>query len=436
MRSLPLSRKLVIGMVLLVALAVGARAITSGLDASARHEHTEALRAALGELLHRESFTALEQQHGFSALATRSAPQVSAPDVPTDDAWTRTESDRGEHEAPLDPASRGVVVAWSADEGLAIDPLSSELDEARVARTPDEVTWVIFTYRSVVNDVYLFGTASTAVERVDMRLVRVEDGVRLARATVEAVPPAQVPLPPPSQFVLPRDAARLAAVRLLAVTDAAPAVTASTAVAHCPETALAAETDDTGDAACLEGATPACMAACDGGDAGSCRQAALAIANRRFSDLGDLWYRGCEAGDRDLCTAWASRVAERGEGDDRACAVRVLERACDAHETHACGVAGHALATSSPPDLERARAVLDRGCNDAGGFACEVLARLLEGGTFGAADHEAATTARTRACATGWTASCGGGSALGLGPMLDYHTESGTFTPTPPGADE
>ncbi|HUS68307.1 MAG TPA: hypothetical protein VMZ28_27420 [Kofleriaceae bacterium] len=155
-----------------------------------------------------------------------------------------------------------------------------------------------------------------------------------------------------------------------------------------------------------------CRDACLAGDAASCLARAFSV--QKLTDREEestlLFLRACERGLAIACTnyaaaLWASSTSEPSQ----ACAARLFEATCAVKEPFGCGMSGRMIldAAEGPDEIARGRSVLERGCKEAGGFACRALALHLESGELGPVDPKRIVELLARACETGDEDACG-----------------------------
>ncbi|AKF07704.1 tetratricopeptide repeat protein [Sandaracinus amylolyticus] len=151
---------------------------------------------------------------------------------------------------------------------------------------------------------------------------------------------------------------------------------------------------------------PACVGACEAGDADACLAHAYAIEAAGHDALRTRrWYeRACRLGSLNGCTNWGAGFGTTdATPGELVCATRVFERTCAGREPWGCGMWGMALVYGRgiAADAQRGLAVLDRACRELGHFPCVVLATAIE-----ERDPEAASALYERACATGYADAC------------------------------
>ncbi|UJR79694.1 tetratricopeptide repeat protein [Sandaracinus amylolyticus] len=151
---------------------------------------------------------------------------------------------------------------------------------------------------------------------------------------------------------------------------------------------------------------PACVRACEAGDADACLAHAYGIeAAGQDAQRTRPWYtRACRLGSLNGCTNWAAGFGTtEPTASEAACAARVFERTCAGREPWGCGMWGMALVYGRgvSPDASRGLAVLDRSCRELGHFPCAVLAAAIE-----ERDPTGASALYQLACATGYADAC------------------------------
>ena len=155
-----------------------------------------------------------------------------------------------------------------------------------------------------------------------------------------------------------------------------------------------------------------CRDACLAGTAASCLARAFSV--QKLADREEestlLFLRACERGLAIGCTNYAAALWARSTGEaSQACAARLFEATCAVKEPFGCGMSGRMIldAAEEPGEIARGRNVLERGCEEAGGFACRALALHLETGRLGQATPQRIKELLARACETGDEDACG-----------------------------
>jgi hypothetical protein len=156
----------------------------------------------------------------------------------------------------------------------------------------------------------------------------------------------------------------------------------------------------------------ACRAKCLAGDAVTCLARAYSLQrdSTTVAEAEDLFRRACLLGAANACTNHAAGIWSKDHTDEQLeCAERIFAKGCAAKEHFACGMVGRLMIESStpPPPPAEARRHLETACRDVGGFACRVLARNLESGTFGERESGPVAGLLARACAGGDPDACG-----------------------------
>jgi hypothetical protein len=167
--------------------------------------------------------------------------------------------------------------------------------------------------------------------------------------------------------------------------------------------------------------------ACTGGNVSACTQLALRLDWKADATrVGELLAKTCEAGDALACRTYGQelirgkRLASNGPsgaspGSDTARGERLLERSCELADPHGCPFwAAHLLNHKS--DAKQAREVVDADCQRGNGRACAFLgawtsqcsagtapgmSSLESCQSFAEADEAVATIAYERACRAG-----------------------------------
>jgi len=154
-----------------------------------------------------------------------------------------------------------------------------------------------------------------------------------------------------------------------------------------------------------------CARACDGGDAVACylRGSALQDDHAPRDQSTEMYRRSCAFGLAIGCTNYA---ADLWHEDDDAweCARRIFEKACAADEPWGCGMFGRMVINADAAGSvgrKQGRAILERACDEVGGFACRALALEFENGTLGAYKRPRIKKLLARACETGDDDACG-----------------------------
>jgi hypothetical protein len=155
-----------------------------------------------------------------------------------------------------------------------------------------------------------------------------------------------------------------------------------------------------------------CRDACLAGDASSCYHRALELEKDETgrSEAFVLHHRACELGLAIGCTNYAAALwAGESSPDQESCARRLFTVACDVKEPFACGMLGRMMLddASGTEDIQLGRSVLERSCEELGGFPCRVLAKHLESGQLGPSSAVRVQSLLLRACEGGDEDACG-----------------------------
>ncbi len=373
-----------------------------------REREVEALRASFAVAEH-EDIVGLERDLGFSRADDHFYPQVSQPEGATAPWWHAAESD-GAREPELTAQTRGLVIEWTPDGGLAASDINLDLPETLRARSWGEVGWIAFAHPQTFDDAWEFDALLVSVERVDVRLVWRPTGRLLARGTGESLPPTSTSNPR-ARYALPAGAGaevvQAALARALEAPDEVAPPVGWDGV--CPEPPASSSPLDDAHVDCDLGATRACLDACARGSAGSCVTAAYAVERNDADQARALYGDACRLGIAKACANFGVGLARFGETEEAlACAYRLFAWACAQDNPYGCGMQGRALAVGSgvvaAPEL--ATALLRRWCASLGHFACDTLGTSGAWGELPEVTLEESQAALTRACETGYAPSC------------------------------
>ena len=161
-------------------------------------------------------------------------------------------------------------------------------------------------------------------------------------------------------------------------------------------------------------------AQCDGGQADGCRRLAAAIVTKQPGAPTDmavarsLYTRACdELNDADGCVALAGayrRGAFSDAGKDVGRAGMYAERACNLAPDTACILFAEMVLVGEgvPADIERARAMLDRGCDKNQLVSCAAMHALLRAGRLETRNGRGASFYLDKFCASGFADLCSG----------------------------
>jgi hypothetical protein len=116
---------------------------------------------------------------------------------------------------------------------------------------------------------------------------------------------------------------------------------------------------------------------CDLGVADGCSALADALLKGAPADAragAALLRKSCDAGDREACTKWIDHLLQ-GSPADQKLAVERLRKACQGTDAESCERLGEMTlyGQSVARDLEKARALLQRGCDRGASRACFLL---------------------------------------------------------------
>jgi len=166
------------------------------------------------------------------------------------------------------------------------------------------------------------------------------------------------------------------------------------------------------DACPEKGDQGACARACDGGDAVACylRGGALEDSHTAPDQATEMYRRSCAFGLAIGCTNYAADLWHGDDPDVAVCARRILEKACAADEPWGCGMLGRIVINdddAGPVERKQGREILERACDDVGGFPCRALALELENGNLGPYKRPRIKKLLARACETGDDDACG-----------------------------
>ncbi|MFK7987403.1 MAG: hypothetical protein AB8I08_15385 [Sandaracinaceae bacterium] len=150
-----------------------------------------------------QAWTLLEREHGYSnaPLAVRDVDGSPGPDAEGRGHWLEVVT----LGRPSDLASRrGVVLEVDERGQLHLAEAHRALPDRIRAESAEDVGWVVFTRLARLDEAYFFETHPVAIERLETRLVGI-DGVVLANAAAESLPPSFVPREPapPDAYPLP-----------------------------------------------------------------------------------------------------------------------------------------------------------------------------------------------------------------------------------------
>lgn len=366
---------------------------------------TARARSGLAAWVADESLRAMEQRHGYSVGGTALYPQVTrgtsvGAHGETGSEWFAWETERASG-ATWPGGARGVLVLVGADGSLQIDDAQGLLGR-RGASDPADVAWVGLVSRQwPIGYSYSDGSFVEA-ERVDVRLVDVASDAVIARVSVGAVPPERRGARGPLREALDEDVLAAAVVAALDDERVVERPVPEWNAQACPApTDLVEDLEAEPPLACVEGATPGCMALCDAGQPEACLAAAYTIEHDSHARARPLFALACRAGSAAGCTNFAAGLSGLERDDARVCARGLFERTCEAHEYYACGMLGAMLARGEggPEDDARARTVLEADCADGRSFACAELGLAWHHGDLGEVDDGAALGWLDRACA-------------------------------------
>lgn len=162
-----------------------------------------------------------------------------------------------------------------------------------------------------------------------------------------------------------------------------------------------------------EGDPKPCARACDGGDATACYLRGIALEDDKHAPAGqstEMYRRSCAFGLAIGCTNYGADLLNGDDPVDWNCTRRIFEKACDAGDPWGCGMFGRMVIDADdagPSERKRGRAILERACDEVGGFSCRVLALELEKGRIGPTKRGRIRTLLARACETGDEDGCG-----------------------------
>jgi len=400
--------------VIAIFLALGAGAVVAAVrwrhhQEHVRAEHARALAAQLAPA-RQSHWIQIERDEGFSRMDTRRYPQVAMPADVREPRWLeiRVRPDR-----PQAALERGVILRWNPDRGLHLSPAQADLPDHLRAERPEQASWLLLTYSQILGDAYAFDNGRVAaVERLDARLVT-GFGEHLARATVEAVPPAEERYVR-ERYQLPEEFEAELAERMVTSASVSPIVERPP-----PQERPSCIVDDVptqwsdseSNGPCVAGILEICLERCEGGDGRSCAVAAYLAERDDNAHARPLYARGCQLGDINACTNWAAGIHSDFH-DDRelvSCARRLFERTCEGGDHHGCGMYASTLVHGDgleAPERDTARSLLESSCATLGGFSCDMLARLIDEGALIEQRDGEAEDARRRACETGYQPAC------------------------------
>lgn len=173
---------------------IGMLCVLGGVGIAGVRAYKEAALASAGDdlqdVLRSDHLEVLANEVAFAHRpATR--PEFRIPDdvldTRTGDEWRRLSP------GPLvmGDAARGVVVLWGEDGQHSLDEAHMSLVARRRAQDDGEVRWVAFVRRALHEGEFAYGSRAVDAERVDIRVVRYDNGDSMGRATVLALPPIQ-----------------------------------------------------------------------------------------------------------------------------------------------------------------------------------------------------------------------------------------------------
>ena len=368
---------------------------------------------------------ALVADHGFAVLEPGGWPMIPYPEDLDSRFldWVDVSSHGDVHRAAV--PDRGAIVLVEG-ETASLDPSHHELRDEDRADTIEEVRWVALVRRTTFPDAYDFEDRSVGVEQVDLRVVRVADGVLIAQGTYRAMPPEFEGFPVDTYTVDAGLVAMFASGARDFATQAEPFLAQPSLEHECPaERSLAPPSIDLStDPSCDQNPAEAdgCRAHCLRGHPESCWRIGLAIEDRALAADPDaptpaaasaFFLRACHYGLGSGCTNWAAgrlhslEDVPRGEAQSHpglACVARVMSHACELEDDWGCAMLERMRLEGQglPRSPEAAHQALQARCDEGPSAACSILGEYQARGAFGLEARAAANASFARACESGW----------------------------------
>jgi len=325
----------------------------------------------------------------------------------------------GDQHRPSVVPDLGVIVRVEGT-AVSLDPSHHALPEYLRADEPAAMQWVALLRRTIVADAYAYQQVQVDVEEVDLRMIRVSDGVLIAQGTYRAIPPLEQSFPQEVYQLSEQAVADWVGDAWNTARQAWPFEPDPPLndPVGCPvDGALAPlSIDPSVDPSCEidPAGAEACRAHCLRGHPESCNAVARALQSRDpEAETDELYYlRACHYGLATGCTNWAvgqlSDESHEPTPDPESdpwfvCLARVFAHACDMDDDWGCAMLeqmrmegeGHKRAPAA------ARAALEARCDAAPSAACYVLGRYQARGAFGLEERARADESFRRACESG-----------------------------------